>query len=179
MNCGRDPRPLESFLRSAAEMPNAVCLTSYSRPPALPNNIVIIRPVPYIILQPTTVFMASGTPVWSPKECANMTRNEVNRRLTADSTTDEGHDEVTSMVARIKSAANASHYLTTANFLRKATPNGVVLLAQLYSSMAPMGQSVLPVEVFKCRGPYNANFSIKSTGETVECVSLYPCLFFT
>lgn len=44
MNCGRDSRPVETFVRAAARMPK----------------------------HPSLVFMASGSPVWTPKDCENI-----------------------------------------------------------------------------------------------------------
>jgi len=45
MNCGRDPRPVESFIRSAVMLPR----------------------------HPSLLFILSGTPYWSASECINIT----------------------------------------------------------------------------------------------------------
>ena len=38
----------------------------------------------------------------------------------------------------------------------------------LYSGLAPMGQSVLGVDAYKCRGPYTPDFSVKTPGGGVH-----------
>jgi hypothetical protein len=45
MNCGRDPKPVETFTRAAVRMSK----------------------------QPTVIYIASGTPTWKPEECDNIT----------------------------------------------------------------------------------------------------------
>ena len=41
-------------------------------------------------------------------------------------------------------------------------------LVDLYSGLAPMGQSVLGVDAYKCRGPYTPDFSVKTPGGGVH-----------
>lgn len=62
MNCGRDPRPIETFIRSAM------------RQSEFSNNTIRANKESEYLRHPTIVFISSGTPMWRPADCVNITK---------------------------------------------------------------------------------------------------------
>ena len=160
MNCGRDPRPVETFIRAAARMSK----------------------------RPSVWFITSGTPYWGPDDCGgggggsggkitNSTtltliegKGWVETKVTAAGPaqapgTSAEEKALLSLVHPSAQAAAQSH-LQNFTFLqiKTSTPGRVLNLAQLYSGVAPVGQNVQVIEKYRCLGPYGGDFSVKTPG---------------
>ena len=132
MNCGRDPRPVESFTRSAAAARK----------------------------RPTVVYIASGTPAWQPADCVNITAAWLK---TGNKTASAQGILLAKPYKEVAAAAQLMRAMTFLN-INAQSSRGAVNLAELYRDAAPMAQSVLPLESYKCMGPYSPDFSTKSPG---------------
>jgi len=138
MNCGRDPNPVEAFLRSAARMPK----------------------------RPMVVFMNSGTPFWKPSACSqdNSEIDEENNTRTSPFS----RAEVALSRLPLSLVANmTSHLLETAPFLvvQEGKHQGESLLNHYADVVAPSIQSVnSAINAYKCQGPYGPGFGAKTLG---------------
>jgi hypothetical protein len=102
MNCGRDPKPLESFTRAASVMPK----------------------------KPTLIYILSGTPAWTSKDCNGTTEYNRTSSLVAE--------EKLLLSTSLQVSTSLSTMLPSMTFL-KPTPTSQDL-SQIYSGLAPMGQ---------------------------------------
>ena len=166
MNCGRDPRPIEAFLRATARMPN----------------------------KPAVWFLTSGSPYWAPEDCradgsgaltaTKLTLVEgkgwVETKTATDpavgagtgaavvATAPPGSTAEEQQLLRMSPSAAAASQVHLRNFtflqLKTSQPGHVLNLADLYSGVAPIGQNIQAMERYRCLGPYGANFSVKTPG---------------
>ena len=96
--------------------------------------------------KPTVMYYLSGTPTWINSDCVNMTSlNNTDRSI---------------LDVDYKILVNSSTIMDDMTFLKLPGTS----LYKVYESLAPMGQSVMPLLQYKCQGPYSADFSVKTTG---------------
>lgn len=152
MNCGRDPRPLETFLRAAARMSK----------------------------MPTVWFLASGTPYWSSQDCVSGNATSLNlvegkgwteTRVSANRTIPGTTLMEKELLAGAKSGqlgaiAATQQHLDSFTFLqiKTSTPGKLLMLHNIYSALAPAGQNIQLLDQYRCMGPYGADFSVKTPG---------------
>lgn len=128
MNCGRDAKPTESFIRASIQSMKKM---------------------------PTIMFLTSGTPSWTEKECVNIS-----------STTSRppfSYEENKLQHKSIKEILTSNSRLQAMPFIRPSSTSQD--LSEVYRNVGIMGQSVLGVGAYKCYGPYNATFSSKTPGD--------------
>ena len=151
MNCGRDPRPVETFLRAAARMPK----------------------------KPSVWFLTSGTPYWddcsSGKNKTTLVLIEgkgwVEQQQSQQPQPKPGTTELEKTLLQQQQQETSSSivpHLDSFTFLQVKTRSGSVLnLASLYGALAPVGQNVQAIEAYRCQPSpslYDGNFSTKTPG---------------
>jgi len=156
MNCGRDPRPVETFMRAAARMPK----------------------------KPSVWFLTSGTPYWDDCGGGNSVRNmttlvliegkgwvEQQSQQSQQPQQKPGTTELEkSLLQQLNKSSSSSivPHLDSFTFLQVKTRSGSVLnLASLYGGLAPVGQNVQAIEAYRCQPSpslYDGNFSTKTPG---------------
>jgi hypothetical protein len=139
MNCGRESRPLDTFTRNALRMKKS----------------------------PTVLYVLSGGAAWAPEECQNISvsNNDATlekQRLQSPPTVKMIRD-FSSQLDLSNSLDKDSSYrniLSSMEFLRDGTEH--LFDAHRFAAAAPMGHSTFPMQDYRCMGPYNANFTLKS-----------------
>lgn len=107
--------------------------------------------------QPTLLFLLSGTPSWEPSAC-----NASNTMPTRTSAFTKEEEVLKNQDFRqiASSSTVSAKQLRDFPFLNDNHRK----IADAFAHMAPMGQNVFPIESYKCMGPYNGNFSLKTPG---------------
>jgi hypothetical protein len=102
--------------------------------------------------KPSVIFVQSGTPFWAVKDCENITSSRDSPLTTLEESALKGpYSAIADQVNHMKGMT----FLKTKNRLT---------LADVYYGASPMGQNVLPMEAYKCKGPYTPYFSVKTPG---------------
>jgi len=103
--------------------------------------------------KPSILYLLSGTPTWSKAYCEN--------------TTDTDHSlsdkEKFLLNSTLQDITENTNHMKTMTFLKNRVL-GSRTLADVYFGAAPMGQNVLELEKYKCKGPYDKDFCEKTTG---------------
>jgi hypothetical protein len=129
MNCGRDIRPVESFIRGSIRLPKRVYLS-------LVHHVFLYTltiPLP----QPMIFLIASSTPKWKASDCAGhaLTLNRSTTPLTAA--------EISSLRFSLSVTANQSTQLLGVPFVQE----GEVNLIHTYSNYAAISVQVCAISL--------------------------------
>lgn len=99
--------------------------------------------------------MLSGGPTWSMADCANITNSIPNNT---------NHSSVS-----LRTHAGSSQLMQNMDFLTDKHPSEnkqehTERIYERFSAASPMGLSTFPIGNYRCLGPYDGNFSMRSTG---------------
>lgn len=121
------------------------------------------------------LYVLSGGPAWRPDECQNVTKamedDAVRKSRLPSSVIDvktiqawASQDTTPSASSTSASSSTTSNnnLLTSMEFLKDG--NEHLFDPTRFGAVAPMGHSTFPCQEYKCIGPYNANFTVKTPG---------------
>lgn len=115
--------------------------------------------------QPTVMYVLSGGPAWRPDECQNFTKvleDDFVRRSRLTSAIDVKTIQAWASQETTLATSSNNNLLASMEFLKDG--NEHLFDPTRFGAAAPMGHSTFPCQEYKCFGPYNANFTVKTPG---------------